>query len=311
MMIQRSIGAYLLRRLKWSFGDRSPLVAYLKITRRCNLDCYYCPWHTTVADMSGEIGTAEWLAIIDQLAARGVRIFVFEGGEPTLRRDLPRLLAAVRSKKAISIVATNAIAQPWHLSASAFTVSVDGPAELHDKVRGAGSFRRLVSTLEQRDERAVVAIHVITELNHRHLVETVHSVKSLVDGFLFTFEYPYRTVLTSTLSASAVERAKDTIATLSGAVTVLNPLSRLRSATGTRACHDWLAVSVDHAGVVKDGCFVQQIEPKRCDVCELGCFQVISAFLEFELAAWVNFSALLLGAPRSRLSRNRLTTLTG
>src|ERR1051325_4867290 len=279
-------------------GDRSPLVAYLKITRRCNLDCYYCPWHTAVNDYSGEMGTAAWISIIKSLARQGLRVFVFEGGEPTLRSDLQDLLLVVTQVGGRSIVATNGYVMPWHLSANAFTVSSDGPPDLHDEVRGRGAFNRLVSTLAKRDARAVVAIHVVTANNHSRIADTVESAKGLVDVFLFTFEYPYRTVPVKPLAPVEIASGKETIAQLHGRVNVLNPISRLRTATAARPCHDWLAVSVDHTGVVKHGCFVQHIEPKRCDVCELGCFQVISSFFEFELAAWLNFSSLLLDTRR-------------
>jgi molybdenum cofactor biosynthesis enzyme MoaA len=259
-------------------------------------------------DFAGEIATGEWLTTINRLAALGVRIFVFEGGEPTLRRDLPELLAAVSAVGGLSIVATNGFIEPWHLQASAFTVSVDGPAELHDSVRGSGSFRRLSATLKKRDSRAVIAIHVVTQRNHRQLAETVASVRELVDGFLFTFEYPYKLTPTSVMSVSEIADAKEMINALKSKITILNPTSRLQAPTGTKACHDWLAVSVDHTGIVKHGCFVQQIEPRRCEVCELGCFQVISSFLEFELAAWLNFSSLLLRRPTPKGQQKALVS---
>jgi hypothetical protein len=127
-------------------------------------------------------------------------------------------------------------------------------------------------------------------------------MKGLVDGFLFTFEYPYKSIPTSTLSAAEIADAKRVIVSLSDEITVLNPVSRLRSVTGTQPCHDWLAVSVDHTGILKHGCFVQQLEPRRCEVCELGCFQLISSFLEFELSAWLNFSSLLLRRANSDIA---------
>src|SRR5258706_11225025 len=89
---KRSLLHYLGRRAKWLLGDRSPIVAYLKLTKRCNLDCYYCPWHTAPTDFVGEQETAVWTTHIDLLVDRGVQIFVLEGGEPTLRQDLPALI---------------------------------------------------------------------------------------------------------------------------------------------------------------------------------------------------------------------------
>jgi len=113
----------LIRYAKWLLGDRSPIVAYLKITKRCNLDCYYCPWHTTPTDFTHEQDTAVWTAHIDTLFERGVRIFVLEGGEPTLRQDLPVILAHAQARGAHTILATNGTGSIWRFSPTAFTVA--------------------------------------------------------------------------------------------------------------------------------------------------------------------------------------------
>ncbi|HKO59461.1 MAG TPA: radical SAM protein [Thermoanaerobaculia bacterium] len=275
-------------------GDRSPLVAYLKVTQRCNLDCEYCPWHTSAGNFAGELSTSHWRRVIAQLASEGVRVFVLEGGEPTLRHDLPDLLNAVAGSGSISILATNAITPPWRFAASAFTVSVDGPREVHDQVRGKGSYDRLQRSLATRDDRSVVAIVVVSRRNRHCLRETVEGVASSVDAVLFTFEYPYKGVITNVLSPRDLAETKTDILRLKDDFNILNPSSRLIADPGVLPCHDWLAISVDHAGTIRAGCFVQHVEPKRCDECELGCFQVISSFYEFQLEAWLQFSNLLL-----------------
>jgi MoaA/NifB/PqqE/SkfB family radical SAM enzyme len=292
--VKATFPEFLLRRLRNATGNRSPLIAYLKVTKRCNLDCAYCPWHTDSGDFKGELPTAEWRTIIDKLAEQGVRVFVFEGGEPTLRRDLSELLQCVRDLGAISILASNAISPPWRFDASAFTVSVDGPRDLHDRVRGVGSYDRLQRSLAIRDHRSVVAIIVVNHQNRAHLRETLAGINDSVDGVLFTFEYPYRGVTTNLLTRAQLAETKREILVLKDEFNVLNPRSRLRTEAGAMPCHDWLATSVDHQGQVHAGCFVQQLEPKRCDECELGCFQVISSFHELQLEAWLQFSTLLL-----------------
>jgi organic radical activating enzyme len=292
--VRATFPEFLVRRLRHAAGDRSPLIGYLKVTKRCNLDCAYCPWHTSSGDFEGELPTAEWQRIIDELASQGVRIFVFEGGEPTLRRDLPELLQYVRDRGAISILASNAVSPPWRFKASAFTVSVDGPRDLHDHVRGIGSYDRLQRSLAVRDHRSVVAIVVVNQQNRAWLHETLVGIRNSVDAVLFTFEYPYRSVTTNLLTRAQLAETKRDILALKDEFNILNPRSRLVAEAGAMPCHDWLATSVDHQGHVHAGCFVQQLEPRRCDECELGCFQVISSFHELQLEAWLQFSALLL-----------------
>src|SRR6266498_3233786 len=89
---KRSLLQFLGRRVAAAFGRVHPMIAYVKLTRRCNLDCGYCPWHTNTANFDGELDAQTWIGIFDHLFADGVRIFVLEGGEPTLRRDLQSLL---------------------------------------------------------------------------------------------------------------------------------------------------------------------------------------------------------------------------
>src|SRR5436305_4504517 len=154
---KRSLLHYLGRRARWLFGDRSPVVAYLKLTKRCNLDCYYCPWHTAPSDFAGEQETSVWTAHIDRLVERGIRIFVLEGGEPTLRPDLPVLINHAHSRGVHTILATNGTGSIWRFSPTAFTVSIDGPERLHDKVRGRGTYRHILDNLAHRERQRVVS----------------------------------------------------------------------------------------------------------------------------------------------------------
>jgi Fe-coproporphyrin III synthase len=291
---KRSLFAYAFRRAKWALGDRSPMLAYLKVTKRCNFDCYYCPWHTAATDFAGELPTGEWKQRIDELVARGVRIFVFEGGEPTLRRDLQELLDHAHAAGASTILATNGSGNMWRFRPSAFTVSVDGPEGLHDSVRGKGSFAGIIRNLESKGKNRVVTITVISPENRDALEEMARELAPLINGFLFTFQYPYQTVPTHALSPADVAATKQRILEMKSRYTILNPRAHLEGPTGAWACHDWLAVSVNHEGRYEEGCFVQHVEPKDCSKCELGCFQVLSSFHDFNTEAWFNLNRLLL-----------------
>jgi len=291
---KRSLLYYVGRRAKWLLGDRSPIVAYLKITKRCNLDCHYCPWHTAPMNFAGEQDTASWKERIDELVRRGIRIFVFEGGEPTLRADLPDLLAHAHARGANTILATNATGSMWRFKPTAFTVSIDGPEPLHDAVRGRGTYRHILKNLAQRDGQRVVSITVISPENSEALEEMAEGIAPYVDAMLFTFVYPYRTVAAPVLTPTEVRVTKNRILRLKKRFPILNPRSHLRAQTGAKPCYDWLAVTVNHEGELEEGCFVQHVEPKDCSRCELGCFQVISSFHQFNVEAWFNLHRLLL-----------------
>jgi len=291
---KRSLLHYVGRRAKWLLGDRSPIVAYLKLTKRCNLDCYYCPWHTTPTDFVGEQQTVVWTSHIDALVDRGVRIFVLEGGEPTLRQDLPALIEHAHSRGAHTILATNGTGSMWRFQPTAFTVSIDGPERLHDRVRGRGTYRHILDNLAQRKHQRVVSITVITRENKDALEEMADEIEQHVDAMLFTFVYPYASVAAETLTKEEVRQTKQRLLAMKRQFRILNPTSHLRAETGAKVCHDWLAVTVNSQGKLEEGCFVQHVEPKDCSRCELGCFQVISSFHQFNVEAWFNLNRLLL-----------------
>ena len=70
----------------------------LKVTNRCNLDCYHCCRYYELGDM--QIGKA--MRIVDNLSDGGVLRVNLTGGEPLLYKELPELLEHLKSKKGLS-----------------------------------------------------------------------------------------------------------------------------------------------------------------------------------------------------------------
>jgi len=77
----------------------------LAITYRCNNDCAHC-YNARRRDYP-ELETDQWKRIIDRLWDDGVPHIIFTGGEPTLREDLPELIAHAESKGQITGINTN------------------------------------------------------------------------------------------------------------------------------------------------------------------------------------------------------------
>ncbi|MGD9092052.1 MAG: radical SAM protein [Anaerolineales bacterium] len=92
--------------LPFSAKPSAPYRMDLALTYRCNNDCPHCynarPRHFT------EMSTSEWKSVIDSLWKLGIPHVVFTGGEPTLRTDLPELIAYAESKGQITGLNTNA-----------------------------------------------------------------------------------------------------------------------------------------------------------------------------------------------------------
>lgn len=133
--------ALLLRR-------RVPLSVTVEVTNRCNTKCRYCdPRRPGDAEMT----TDQIRGLFDEFAAMGTQRVGFTGGEPTLREDLPDLLAHARRLGLITTVSTNGRLVAERVErlrdARVVMVSLDGPPEVHDDLRGRGTYERSVAAI--------------------------------------------------------------------------------------------------------------------------------------------------------------------
>lgn len=65
---------------------------WLEITGKCQLECTHCYANSGPDGTHGRMTLANWINVIDQAAASGVRMVQFIGGEPTLHPDFPTLV---------------------------------------------------------------------------------------------------------------------------------------------------------------------------------------------------------------------------
>ncbi len=92
--------------LPFSARPSAPYRMDLALTYRCNNDCAHC--YNVRPRNYPELDTSQWLLIIDRLWELGIPHIVFTGGEPTLRNDLPELIARAESNGQITGLNTNA-----------------------------------------------------------------------------------------------------------------------------------------------------------------------------------------------------------
>lgn len=89
----------------FSARPTAPYRMDLAITYRCNNECHHC--YNGRPRSYPELTTEEWVTIIDKLWDLGVPHIIFTGGEPTLRNDLPELIAHAESNGQITGLNTN------------------------------------------------------------------------------------------------------------------------------------------------------------------------------------------------------------
>lgn len=86
-----------------------PYTLIAEVTYRCPLHCAYC---SNPADMSAhgkEIGTDDWLRVIDEAAMLGVVQVHFTGGEPLARSDLEVLVRRARERELYTNLVTSGV----------------------------------------------------------------------------------------------------------------------------------------------------------------------------------------------------------
>ncbi|MEM3797134.1 MAG: radical SAM protein [Candidatus Bathyarchaeia archaeon] len=196
-----SIGRFALKTfrnfLKFKTGKVSPLFASYNVTGRCNMRCVYCNWWKME---KLELPTNKALTVIDEVCSLDVSFFDFSGGEPMLRNDLTTLAKKAASHNCLVSINTNAtLLKRENASriADAFdivVVSIDGPKECHDKIRGvAGAFQRAVESIKVLRSLGVeVGINsVISPYNIDVFPRFIEEIRPIADFLQVQPVHPY------------------------------------------------------------------------------------------------------------------------
>lgn len=123
---------------------------WLHLTNRCNLRCTHCMF-TSSPEASLELKTEELQRILSDASDLGCKLLYATGGEPMIHEGYPLLCQFVADRPENHLVTlTNALSvhRERRLLDSLprdrfhFQVSLDGPAPIHDALRGKGAFDR-------------------------------------------------------------------------------------------------------------------------------------------------------------------------
>jgi MoaA/NifB/PqqE/SkfB family radical SAM enzyme len=129
-----------------------PRMICFRVTRLCNAHCGFC---LAPPDGSKHPSAATLKDRIDWLLIRGVKWIHFCGGEPTIHRQLPELIAHVNSRGGRSKLTTNGIALSEDLicvlrsAGTHVKVSLHGDRSHHDKIVGRSAFRSTTASIRR------------------------------------------------------------------------------------------------------------------------------------------------------------------
>ncbi len=175
--------------MPFSARPTAPYRLDLALTYRCNNDCHHC--YNLEHPAPGqplkrpELTTEQWKRVIDIAWDLGIPHIVFTGGEPTLRDDLPELVAHAEANGQITGLNTNA----RRLSDSGFVqrlldagldhvqITVESAdAAIHNKMVNARAFEQTIAGLKN-----VLATRLYVMTNTTMLRDNVASLPATLD----------------------------------------------------------------------------------------------------------------------------------
>jgi len=201
--------------------DETPFLAIWEVTQSCDLACKHCRAAAQPLAHPDELTHAEGKALIDQIAAMKIPIFVFTGGDPMKRADVFDLIRYAAGKgvhvavtpSATPLLTREAIFKMKEAGVVRLGISLDGstPA-IHDEFRGlSGAWQRTMDAIQWAGE-AGIPIQVHTTLGKKNIDDldnlcSLFEKQSIVMWNVFFLVPVGRGQLDDLLSAEEFEKA--------------------------------------------------------------------------------------------------------
>ena len=165
--------------IKIKFGQRIPIKVGHLITYRCNLNCSFC-YNKTQRGKNKEMNLEQIKSMMAEFAKMGTQIWKIGGGEPLLRPDLQEIIHHGKKLGFVMNIDTNGTLVKQNIEKlkelNNVSISLDGPKDIHDKIRGKGVFDKV--------DEAIDLLHKIRIKTHLTTVickENINYIEELVD----------------------------------------------------------------------------------------------------------------------------------
>lgn len=179
------------------FGKKRPLQSVVFISDLCNLRCKHCsvyncdnPHVKTFSQIKEELQYCYSL---------GSRFVDFEGGEPFLWEDngkkVDDLIDLAKQIGFFSCtITTNAQREFKNSRADSIWVSLDGVGEVHERVRGAGTFEKLERNIACCGHKALSVNMAINTLNCDSVADTIEYAEKnpYIKSISLNFHTPFQ-----------------------------------------------------------------------------------------------------------------------
>lgn len=273
---------------------RKPLLAGIKLTNICNLKCLHCPFWRSEKKQS--LSWEEVKIILKKLYDDGIKIAIFEGGEPLLWRDplenknINDVIKLSKTYFFSTSVTTNGTLDLSGIDSDIIFISLDGLEDAHNKIRG-DVFNLIIENIKKNNKSKKIIVNItLSKINVDDAISLIKFLQGFVYGITIQFFYPYEGVENLSLSLLEKEKIINEIIKLKvRGFNILDSKTALRKMIKNNwKCEDYLVASVDPDGKINYGCYLKnRVKNISCENCGF------LAHCEISLSFQLNLDALI------------------
>jgi len=180
------------------YSRERPFRILIDVTSECSFQCPFC----SASESCDELTLDDIIPFVEQVKKCKPALFTISGGEPLLNKDVVLYMVKELSHiKEIGLyifttgtVVTKDYAQQLYDTGLRFArVSLDGhTAEVHDAIRGKGTFEKTVKGIQNLREAGihVTAATMICKKNHKYYKDIKEFNIQIADSYNTSFDYP-------------------------------------------------------------------------------------------------------------------------
>jgi MoaA/NifB/PqqE/SkfB family radical SAM enzyme len=272
-----------------------PLIAGMPLTDICNLQCQHC----VVANTGrGHYSYIQVEKLMQHFYDLGVRILYLQGGEiMTWQDETLRADDIIRRAKEIGFFKVAAVTNGTlglPAAADLIWISLDGSEAVHDSIRGAGAFAKVMQNLRGAKHPRLNLNMTINRLNAGEVekVARIAGETPNVHGVSFNFHTPYPGVEGLALSLEERSKVIERILSLKkNGFPVLNTFGGLKALQKNNWRRPISIIQLVEKGQIYQCCWGKD-QAGVCEKCGYGVIAELSQILSFNIPTIVESLAL-------------------
>jgi Fe-coproporphyrin III synthase len=285
------------------FHSQPTIYGSVDVNNVCNLHCSHCYWWLNRKNDEKDLSITDWKKIIqEKFKKQHIFVVTLVGGEPLLRPDIIKLFCDEMPRR--TCVVTNGTFPLKRFEGLYFYwISLDGTEEVHDSIRGKGSYsqtrKNIFDYIENQPKRNgkpvwkdIWITMTINTLNYSTAIALAHEWKGKVNKIGFQFHTPFIKddplwlpfgKIRNNIVDDIISLKKSYPDYVANSEKQISLMKGNWGGIGTTPvqCPSWAILSLDHMGRVKMPCCIGSANNKGlkpiCEQCGLGCYSILVA----------------------------------